>query len=406
MKKLYTFFALTSLFAISGSAQIVIYDIVPADFIGLELTSGDICSAPFSGPEEAKQMAMSNTWGFSWTSTGSGTPSSIDIEFFNTITDGGGSHPTTLNTTASGNVVNGTAINCSGGSINNTWSISPASYVPSGLNTFNVNFSGSSMVNQFDHFVGTSDVYFRVTVDYTPCTAPTVQEVVTNIVCNGASTGAIDITVTGTGPFTYDWDTDGTGDFDDTEDLTGLPAGTYNVAVMDAGGCVTNESYTLTESGPMDVSTSVSNGTFMATASGMNYQWVECPGFVLITGATAQTYTPEINGDYAVIISDGTCTDTSACTTINNIGFDDLEFGQISVYPNPAADNLSISLEGKNEPLAIALYDVTGKLVLSMNQIAELTKFIELDISSLENGTYLLKMSYPSDEISLPIVKK
>jgi len=50
--------------------------------------------------------------------------------------------------------------------------------------------------------------------------------------------GEIDITVTGGIPaYTFDWDTDGTGDFDDPEDLTGLSAGFYTVVVRDDAGC-------------------------------------------------------------------------------------------------------------------------------------------------------------------------
>ncbi|MBI3135258.1 MAG: T9SS type A sorting domain-containing protein [Bacteroidetes bacterium] len=53
---------------------------------------------------------------------------------------------------------------------------------------------------------------------------------------NAGNDGAIDLTVTGsTGTVTFDWDNDGTGDNDDTEDLTGLAAGTYNVTATDAG---------------------------------------------------------------------------------------------------------------------------------------------------------------------------
>lgn len=406
MKKLYSLIALSFAFALSSSAQVVVYDIVPADFIALNLTSGDICSPPWTGPEEAKQMAINNTWGFTWTSTGSGTPSSVDIEFYNTITGGNSNLPTTLNGTASGNVNNGTYISCTGGSLNNTWSISPASYVPSGTNTFMVDFANDTIVNQFDHFPTTTNVYFRVTVDYTPCTPPIVQEALTNVVCFGGSTGEIDLTVTGTGPFTYDWDIDGTGDFDDSEDITGLPAGSYAVAVMGAGGCVTNASYTITEGSPLDVTTSVSNGTFMATASGMTYQWVECPTYTVIAGATSQSYTPEINGDYAVIISDGTCSDTSACTTINNIGVTEFDLGSIAVYPNPTLDIIKITMDGSSEPININVYDVNGKLIYSELNIAPNTQLVEVDLSNHESGNYMVRINAGSEEISIPVVKK
>lgn len=50
--------------------------------------------------------------------------------------------------------------------------------------------------------------------------------------------GEIDITITGGMPdYTFDWDNDGTGDFDDTEDLTGLAEGTYTVHIIDDEGC-------------------------------------------------------------------------------------------------------------------------------------------------------------------------
>lgn len=50
--------------------------------------------------------------------------------------------------------------------------------------------------------------------------------------------GGIDITVSGGAPaYTFDWDNDGTGDPDDTEDLTDLAAGEYTVIVVSEAGC-------------------------------------------------------------------------------------------------------------------------------------------------------------------------
>jgi hypothetical protein len=56
------------------------------------------------------------------------------------------------------------------------------------------------------------------------------------------SDGSIDITVTGGNPaYSFDWDNDGTGDFDDDEDLTGVTGGTYVVVVEDEAGCTATE---------------------------------------------------------------------------------------------------------------------------------------------------------------------
>ena len=55
---------------------------------------------------------------------------------------------------------------------------------------------------------------------------------------DGAGVGAIDLLVVGGAPgYEYDWDNDGTGDFDDPEDLTGLTGGSYVVVARDENGC-------------------------------------------------------------------------------------------------------------------------------------------------------------------------
>ncbi|WP_418509810.1 hypothetical protein, partial [Corallibacter sp.] len=67
--------------------------------------------------------------------------------------------------------------------------------------------------------------------------------------CENNNSGAIDISVTGgSGNYTFDWDNNGEEDPDsDTEDLTGLAAGTYTITVSDANSnCSATESFTIT----------------------------------------------------------------------------------------------------------------------------------------------------------------
>jgi hypothetical protein len=55
--------------------------------------------------------------------------------------------------------------------------------------------------------------------------------------CNGASDGEIDVTVTGgTGVYTYLW-SNGAFDGSTLEDLSGVPAGLYEVVATDENGC-------------------------------------------------------------------------------------------------------------------------------------------------------------------------
>src|SRR6185436_16025355 len=79
-----------------------------------------------------------------------------------------------------------------------------------------------------------------------PAAALSVTVSQTNVLCFGASTGAINITAAGgTGPYSYDWaDIVGTINI---EDRTGLVAGTYMVTVTDAHGCIATTSATITQ---------------------------------------------------------------------------------------------------------------------------------------------------------------
>lgn len=93
-----------------------------------------------------------------------------------------------------------------------------------------------------------------------------------NVLCTGDSTASIDLSVAGgTMPYTYVWNT---GDL--TEDLAGIPAGSYTCGVVDAAGCtdtinigVTEPANALTMSISTDTTLCIGQSTdIMASASG------------------------------------------------------------------------------------------------------------------------------------------
>ncbi len=135
-----------------------------------------------------------------------------------------------------------------------------------------------------------------------------------DILCNGDNTGSVDLTVSGgTSPFSYIWSSG-----DNTQDISGLNAGTYNVTVSDFLGCQTTNSITLVEPQPISsiiIGTDVScyggnDGSADLTVSGgtpgYSYSWSTGATVGDISGLSANTYNLTI-------------TDNNSCTVTDNI---------------------------------------------------------------------------------------
>ncbi len=103
-------------------------------------------------------------------------------------------------------------------------------FIPGGPGTYTYNVTGT------DEFgcVNSGSVNITVVEDIA------ITYIVTDDI--GVFAGAINITVTGgVSPYIFDWSNDGTGDFDDTEDLTGLTDGWFIVHVIGSTGCEASE---------------------------------------------------------------------------------------------------------------------------------------------------------------------
>jgi hypothetical protein len=144
------------------------------------------------------------------------------------------------------------------------------------------------------------------------CTAPTVVfQSQVNIGCFGGTTGSINVTANGNGPFTYAW----TNRPETTSTLSGIPAGTYTVTVT--GACGTDSmTFTLTE--PTAVNAQI-NSQVNPTCFGSTDGSVS----VVVTGGTpGYTYLWSSGGTNAVEngLGDGsylvTVTDANGCTGI------------------------------------------------------------------------------------------
>lgn len=153
---------------------------------------------------------------------------------------------------------------------------------------------------------------------------------VTNSTCGG-SDGSINIEIVGeVAPYTVLWSSGQT-----TEDLTGIPAGTYTVTVTDANGCQSIETFLVNNIGSLDITATSSptscnggnDGAINITPSGgqtpYSYSWNSGQTTQDISGVVAGTYTVTMTDQMGCIISemvtvnDATAIQISAVAVLN-----------------------------------------------------------------------------------------
>jgi hypothetical protein len=131
------------------------------------------------------------------------------------------------------------------------------------------------------------------------------------------------------------------------------------------------------------------NGTQLsAIATGATYQWLTCNPFTIIAGATNQTYTATANGDYAVILTQNGCTDTSICMKVNGVGIDELNCQNlITISPNPTHSIFKIDCPLKGAK--VILYNLFGQKLLTSTIENNSTAF---NISQFSKGIYIVEI--------------
>ena len=163
-----------------------------------------------------------------------------------------------------------------------------------------------------------------------------------------------------------------------------IPCGTDAIEIVCAGANLPD----------VTVNTTM-EGNLSAAATGVDYQWINCAANSAVAGATDQDFTASVFGQYAVIIDNGTCTDTSDCFTSGNLSIDNAELaGQIVAYPNPVNDQLTIKNYSGTEVI-FTITDISGKIVME-NEVINTAKVI--NTIAWNKGVYFIRLSDKDNE--------
>jgi len=87
---------------------------------------------------------------------------------------------------------------------------------------------------------------------------------------------------------------------------------------------------------------------------------------------------------------------------IKNIYLDE----KIRYYPNPIKNILSLIVPQNNLFAKILIFDINGKLITQKNNMTIIEGKIELDLSNLKSGKYILNIETSNLNKIIKIVKK
>lgn len=157
----------------------------------------------------------------------------------------------------------------------------------------------------------------------------------------------------------------------------------------------------------LDSTVSVSGITLTANQAGATYQWIDCElSFTPIPGAVFQSYTPSINGSYAVAITKDGCTVISPCVSIGNVyAPGNFPKDKFKLIPNPGwPGTTTLLLDTEYDVTNIRIQSSEGNVIKEFK--AENTSRIILDTSTFSSGVYFVKVSVSGCSIVLPLIIK
>jgi PKD repeat protein len=296
-------------------------------------------------------------------------------------------------------VANSTTV-CSGSAANITatgattysWNTGATTASISVTPTTNTNYSVTGTTNGC-----TNTKTVSVTVNAVPNVA------VSNItICSGATA-----TITASGATTYIWNTGAT-----TANILVSPTTTTTYTVTGtSAGCSNVKTVTLTVNQLPNVTLGAISGPICVTNAPVVLTGSPVGGTFSGVGVNGSTFDPAVSGAGTFVISydyiDANLCSATATQTVSVslcTGIKDLTSSNISVYPNPAKDAISVSMDASLvNHTTIELYDAIGKLVIVEKVVNPQTTII---INSFAKGIYTVRIVSEGKQTTKRFIKE
>ena len=180
--------------------------------------------------------------------------------------------------------------------------------------------------------------------------------------------------------------------------------GDYTELFKTNEGCDSLVTLTLTIS-DIDTRVTNNNGVLTALAAGAQYQWIDCSnGFKPIASANTKSFSADL-GEYAVIITQNSCVDTSACHQLSLVvDVEDEIDDDVIVFPNPAGHSFYINFQKSHTNATMEMVDTKGRIV---NTKSFYRKSIgEVDTRGLASGPYIIRLRTSNGILTRKLIKR
>lgn len=178
--------------------------------------------------------------------------------------------------------------------------------------------------------------------------------------------------------------------------------GTYTDTVVAANGCDSVITINLTVDSVNSDITKAGN-TLSAVASGAIYQWMDCSDSTLISDESGQTYSPTKTGEYAVIVTQNGCTDTSECKKVTIVGVNEVAaLADVTLFPNPSKGNMTIDFGREYKNASISILSIDGKVVYAVDKLTSSQVSLDLDQPA---GIYTIILATENGVRTFPVMK-
>ncbi len=187
------------------------------------------------------------------------------------------------------------------------------------------------------------------------------------------------------------------GDFHTVGGINYSISGFYNDTLQSViNGCDSIVTTNLQVDQPINTAVTINQYTLSASINNALYQWVDCDAnYQVIAGATAQTYSPQQNGSYAVIISSNGCSDTSECESIIGLRLEEYDYFDFSIYPNPTKNSIIIAFnQNETKTYFVRILNQLGQTVRDYEQINNQQH--QINDLNLQSGIYYIELTTES----------